>query len=65
MHSNQTIDYSVIISGEIDMLLEDGSEVHLRAGDVVVQRATRHDWANRGDRSCIVAFILLDARSEA
>jgi hypothetical protein len=47
------------------MLLEDGSEVHLRAGDVVVQRATRHDWVNRGTVPCIVAFILLDARKEA
>jgi hypothetical protein len=44
------------------MVLEDGNEVHLRAGDVVVQRATRHDWINRSDGPCIVAFILLDAR---
>lgn len=64
MHSNQTIDYSIIMFGEIDMTLEDGSEVHLRAGDVVVQRATRHDWVNRGDRPCVVAFILLDARGK-
>ena len=65
MHSNETVDYTVIMSGELDMLLEDGSEVHLRAGDVVVQRATRHDWINRGTVPCIVAFILLDASKEA
>jgi oxalate decarboxylase/phosphoglucose isomerase-like protein (cupin superfamily) len=65
MHSNETIDYTVIMSGEIEMLLEDGSEVHLRAGDVVVQRATKHDWVNRGNVPCVVAFILLDARKEA
>jgi uncharacterized cupin superfamily protein len=64
MHSNETVDYTVIVSGEIDMLLEDGSEVHLRAGDVVVQRATKHDWVNRGTVPCVVAFILLDARKE-
>ena len=62
MHSNETIDYTVIMSGEIDMLLEDGSEVRLRTGDVVVQRATKHDWVNRGTVPCVVAFILLDAR---
>jgi quercetin dioxygenase-like cupin family protein len=64
MHGNETIDYTVIMSGEIDMLLEDGSEVRLHAGDVVVQRATKHDWVNRGNVPCIVAFILLDARKE-
>jgi mannose-6-phosphate isomerase-like protein (cupin superfamily) len=65
MHSNETIDYTVIMSGEIEMLLEYGSEVHLRAGDVVVQRATKHDWVNRGNVPCVVAFILLDARKAA
>jgi oxalate decarboxylase/phosphoglucose isomerase-like protein (cupin superfamily) len=64
MHSNETVDYTVIMSGEIVMLLEDGCEVHLRAGDVVVQRATKHDWVNRGTVPCVVAFILLDARKE-
>lgn len=61
MHRTRTIDYAVILSGEIDMLLDD-SEVHLRAGDVVVQRATNHAWVNRGSTPCQVAFILIDAK---
>jgi mannose-6-phosphate isomerase-like protein (cupin superfamily) len=65
MHSNETVDYTVIMSGEIVMRLEDGTEVSLRAGDVVVQRATKHDWVNRGNVPCIVAFVLLDARRQA
>lgn len=61
MHRTRTIDYAVILSGEIDMLLDD-SEVHLKAGDVVVQRATNHAWVNRGNAPCQVAFILIDAK---
>jgi mannose-6-phosphate isomerase-like protein (cupin superfamily) len=61
MHRTKTIDYAVIISGEIDMLLDD-SEVHLEAGDVVVQRGTNHAWVNRGNTPCQVAFILIDAK---
>ena len=61
MHRTRTIDYGVVLSGEIDMLLDD-SEVHLKAGDVVVQRATNHAWVNRGNAPCQIAFILLDAK---
>ena len=61
MHRTRTIDYAVIVSGEIDMLLDD-SEVHLKAGDVVVQRGTNHAWVNRGSTPCQVAFILIDAK---
>ena len=61
MHRTRSIDYAVILSGEIDMLLDD-SEVHLKAGDVVVQRATNHAWVNRGNAPCQVAFILIDAK---
>ena len=61
MHRTKTIDYAVILSGEIDMLLDD-SEVHLKAGDVVVQRGTNHAWVNRGDQPCRVAFILIDGK---
>jgi len=60
MHRTESIDYAVIMTGEIDMLLDD-SEVHLKAGDVVVQRGTYHAWANRGTEPCRVAFILIDA----
>lgn len=61
MHRTPTIDYAVVLSGEIDMLLDD-SEVHLKAGDVVVQRGTNHAWVNRATAPCQVAFILLDAK---
>ena len=61
MHRTRTIDYALILSGEIDMLLDD-SEVHLKAGDVLIQRGTNHAWVNRGDGPCRVAFILLDAK---
>ena len=59
MHRTKTLDYAVIVSGEIDMLLDD-SEIHLKAGDVVIQRGTNHAWANRGDAPCQVAFIMVD-----
>lgn len=61
MHRTRTIDYVLVLSGEIDMLMDD-SEVHLKAGDVLVQRATNHAWVNRGDKPCKVAFILVDAK---
>lgn len=63
MHRTESIDYAVVMSGEIDMLLDD-SEVHLKAGDVVVQRGTNHAWANRGDESCKIAFVLIDAQAK-
>ena len=61
MHRTRTVDYGVVLSGEIDMLLDD-SEVHLNAGDVVIQRGTNHAWVNRGDAPCKIAFILIDAQ---
>jgi mannose-6-phosphate isomerase-like protein (cupin superfamily) len=61
MHRTRSLDYAIIMSGEIDMLLDDG-EVHLKAGDVVVQQATNHAWVNRGKEVCRIAFILMDGR---
>lgn len=61
-HRTDSIDYAVILSGEIDMDL-DGSEVHLKAGDAIVQRGTIHNWINRGSEPCVIAFVLIDARS--
>ena len=60
MHRTRTIDYVAILSGEIDMLLDD-SEVHLKAGDVVVQRGTNHAWVNRGNEPCKAIVVLVDA----
>jgi mannose-6-phosphate isomerase-like protein (cupin superfamily) len=61
MHVTQTIDYALVMYGEIDMELDDGVMVHLKTGDVLVQRATVHNWLNRGNEPCAVAFILIDA----
>jgi mannose-6-phosphate isomerase-like protein (cupin superfamily) len=61
MHRTETIDYAVIMSGEIVMVM-DKSEVLCREGDVVVQRGTNHAWANRSDQPCRIAFILIDGK---
>jgi len=61
MHRTRTVDYALIMSGEIDMMLDEG-EVHLKAGDVVVQQATNHAWINRGKEPARVAFILMDSQ---
>lgn len=64
MHRTRSIDYAIVMSGEIDMLLDD-TEVHLRAGDVLVQQGTNHAWVNRGRENCRVAFVLIDAEEPA
>lgn len=58
-HTTQSIDYALVLSGEIDMELEEGDEIHLNAGDVLIQRATIHNWFNRSDKPCVIAFILI------
>ena len=60
-HRTDSIDYAVVVSGEIDMEMDD-SVVHLKAGDVLVQRGTIHNWVNRGSQPCVIAFILIDAK---
>jgi mannose-6-phosphate isomerase-like protein (cupin superfamily) len=61
MHRTRSIDYAIVLSGEIDMLLDD-SEIHLQAGDVLVQQGTNHAWVNRGTETCRIAFVLIDAK---
>ena len=61
-HRTDSLDYAVIMSGEIDMELESGEITHLKAGDVVVQRGTVHNWVNRGTGPCRIAFVLIAAR---
>jgi len=61
MHRTESIDYAVVISGEIDMELDD-SVVHLKTGDVLVQRGTIHNWVNRGTEPCVIAFVLVAAK---
>jgi len=57
-HRTDSIDYAVVLSGEIYMQLDE-EEVHLKAGDVVIQRGTMHNWVNRGTEPCLIAFVLL------
>ena len=61
-HRTDSIDYAVVISGGIDMELDDGVVVSLKAGDVLVQRGTIHNWVNRGTEACIIAFVLISAK---
>jgi quercetin dioxygenase-like cupin family protein len=60
-HRTDSIDYAVVMAGEIDMDL-DGEVVKLRAGDVLVQRGTIHNWINRGTQACVIAFVLVSAK---
>src|SRR4029077_5943893 len=61
-HRTDSIDYAVVMSGEIDMELDVG-KVHLKAGDVLVQRGTIHNWVNTGSEPCVIAFTLVSAKS--
>ncbi len=60
-HRTASLDYAIVISGEIDMELDDGKIVNLKAGDVLVQRGTIHNWTNPGTEPCVIAFILMSA----
>jgi mannose-6-phosphate isomerase-like protein (cupin superfamily) len=57
MHKTKTVDYGIVLSGEMTLVLDDSVAV-LRPGDTVVQRATNHAWSNRGDVPCVMAFVL-------
>jgi mannose-6-phosphate isomerase-like protein (cupin superfamily) len=61
MHRTRTLDYAVILSGEIDMMLDDTS-VHLKEGDVIVQQATNHGWVNHSAQPCRILFVLMDSK---
>src|SRR5215471_11980760 len=60
-HRTDSIDYAIVIKGEVDMVL-DGTTVRLRAGDALVQRGTIHDWVNNGTEPCVIAFVLVAAK---
>ncbi len=60
-HRTRTIDYAIVLDGEIDMLLDD-TEIHVKAGDILVQQATNHAWVNNGTKPCRFAFILIDSK---
>ena len=59
MHRTDTVDYALVLSGEVTAVLED-TETVMRAGDVLIQRGTNHAWANRSGQSCRIAFVLID-----
>ena len=61
-HRTETIDYIVVLSGEIDMELDKGEMVTLKSGDVMIQRGTYHAWINKGSVPCRMAFVLIDAK---
>lgn len=63
VHRTDSIDYAVVLSGEIDMEMDD-TVVQLRAGDMLVQRATIHNWVNNGDVPCVIAFVLISAEGD-
>lgn len=63
MHRTQTIDYGIVLEGELTLVVDRG-ETTIKAGDIVVQRGTNHAWANRSGKSCRVAFILIDGEFE-
>lgn len=64
MHRTETIDYGIILDGEIVLIMDEG-ETLCRAGDIIVQRGTNHGWANRSDANCRIAFVLIDGRLDA
>ena len=57
----RTVDVAVILSGEIDMMLDE-TTVHVKAGDVVIQQAPNHAWVNRGTQPCRILFVLMDSK---
>jgi hypothetical protein len=63
-HKTDTLDYAIVLEGEVWALMDVG-ETKLVAGDVLIQRGTNHAWANRSDRPCRVAFVLIDAEPHA
>lgn len=60
-HRTDSIDYALVLSGSIDMDLDDET-VHLEAGDILIQRGTIHNWINRGTEPCTIAFVLIGAK---
>lgn len=58
-HKTESLDYAIVLEGEIYAMMDEG-EVLMRAGDILIQRATNHSWSNRSDKPCRMAFVLLD-----
>ena len=65
MHTTDTVDFDVVVSGEVYLELDDGAEVLLKAGDCVIQNGTRHAWRNRSSERCVIAVTLMGAERKA
>jgi hypothetical protein len=63
MHRTETVDYGIMLEGELTLIMDVGETV-IRAGDIVVQRGTNHGWANRSGKPCRIAFVLIDGAYE-
>jgi hypothetical protein len=61
MHRTETIDYGIVLEGELTLIVDVGETI-VRAGDIVIQRGTSHGWANRSNRNCRIAFVLIDGK---
>ena len=61
VHRTTSVDYAIVLSGELAMKLDD-EVVHIKAGDVLIQRGTVHNWINNGTEPCMMAFILIDSK---
>jgi quercetin dioxygenase-like cupin family protein len=64
LHRTETVDYGILLEGELYMVLDSGAEVRLSPGDVVVQRGTDHAWQNRSKAPARMVFVLLDGKFE-
>jgi hypothetical protein len=62
MHTTDTVDYGIVLEGEVWLEVDDGKQVHLKAHDVVVQNGTRHAWRNKSDKPVKIAFVLIGAK---
>ena len=62
MHTTDTVDYEVVISGEVVLELDDGAEVTLKPGDTVIQNGTRHAWRNRTEKPAVLVVVLIGAK---
>jgi uncharacterized cupin superfamily protein len=59
MHRTETVDYGIVLEGELTLIMDEGETV-IRRGDIVIQRGTNHGWANRSGAPCRIVFVLID-----
>jgi hypothetical protein len=64
MHRTQTVDYGIVLEGEVWSELDDGKQVHLKPHDIIVQNGTRHAWRNKSDKPAKIAFVLIGAQAK-